>query len=49
VAENIVYKLSAGFYRLLTIATASVVEIQENIIDDKTKLLIEARDKVWTL
>ena len=28
VAENIVHKLSAGFHRLLTMATASVVEIQ---------------------
>jgi len=49
VAENIVHELSAGFHRRLIMATESVVEIQEDIMDDKTKLLTEARDKVWTL
>lgn len=30
-------------------ATKSVVEIRKDIIDDKSKLPTEARDKVWTL
>ena len=46
VAENIVYELSAGFHHRLIMATKSVTEIQEDIMDDKPKLLAEARDQV---